>query len=328
MDYLKSDESDVDRNDSHDGNKREASNKHSHITLKHIPERDAPIQESKQPNMHSLNTHPSTQAIYTLKQFCLFTFCDMAHPSTFVVCCLSIYLSLCLPFYMYVKLNLSHRNLLELDTDIIATHGEYIEYLDVSHNRIARLEWLLQLPQLKCLIMDDNRLREAHFEKLKKMHLPNITTLTLNKNELSDLDTTAKILQYMFPNLEYLSLHGNPMCPDNLYLQPFSEFVPYEYAHYRSVLSKSLPRLKFLDHYALDSFPLAKHQQQSQQLPTFEQSHSISKDIWSKIKSLLLNNNNKNQYENNCYQPYPTTNNSAYKGLQSEGNRFITNSDL
>ncbi|XP_061391884.1 leucine-rich melanocyte differentiation-associated protein-like [Musca vetustissima] len=131
------------------------------------------------------------------------------------------------------ELNLSHRNLRELDTAIIAAHGECIEYLDISHNRVSRLEWLYQMPNLRCLIMDDNRLRENHFEKLKKVSLPKITTLTLNKNELSDLDSTAEMLKQIFPNLEYLSLHGNPMCPDDLCLQPFSEFVPYEYAHYR-----------------------------------------------------------------------------------------------
>lgn len=85
-----------------------------------------------------------------------------------------------------MQLNLSHRNLRELDANaLIATYGECIEYLDVSHNRITRLDWISQLPDLRCLIMDDNRLRESHFEKLKKVPLPKITTLTLNKNEVS-----------------------------------------------------------------------------------------------------------------------------------------------
>lgn len=150
-----------------------------------------------------------------------------------------------------------------LDSVIITSYAHSTEYLDLSHNRIHNLSWLYEFPHLKCLIMDDNRLREPHFEKLIQP-LTNLHTLMLNKNEvsrsccwtkkktlaqtkiiiicftapikllqLSDLKTTAGILQRIFPNVEYLSLHGNAMCPDNLLLQPFCEFVPYEYNHYR-----------------------------------------------------------------------------------------------
>uniref|UniRef100_A0A1I8N2H8 Leucine Rich repeat protein n=1 Tax=Musca domestica TaxID=7370 RepID=A0A1I8N2H8_MUSDO len=233
------------------------------------------------------------------------------------------------------ELNLSDRNLRELDTAIIATYGECIEHLDLSHNRITRLEWLYQMPNLRCLIMDDNRLRESHFEKLKKVPLPKITTLTLNKNELSDLDTTAEMLQQIFPNLEYLSLHGNPMCPDNLCLQPFSEFVPYEYAHYRDVLSKSLPHLKFLDHFSLDAKQLPKDshcikQDKSTQQPII----SFSGDLWSKLKNFLSvpnatnSNTGQNENGNRLVSSLAPSYDSTYKGVHSEGNRYITNSDL
>lgn len=88
---------------------------------------------------------------------------------------------------MSKQLILSHRNLRELDSSIIATFSNQdIEYIDISHNRITKLEWMYKFPHLRCLIMDDNRLREAHLEKLQ-VPLTTITTLTLNKNEVGSL---------------------------------------------------------------------------------------------------------------------------------------------
>lgn len=71
-----------------------------------------------------------------------------------------------------------------LDTATIASFAHRTEYLDLSHNRINNITWIYKFPNLKCLIMDDNRLREAHFEKLTQP-LTNIHTLMLNKNEVS-----------------------------------------------------------------------------------------------------------------------------------------------
>ncbi|KAM7363019.1 uncharacterized protein ACRADG_000086 [Cochliomyia hominivorax] len=252
------------------------------------------------------------------------------------------------------QLNLSHRNLRSLDAAIITKFAQTTEYLDLSHNRINNLNFLYKFSYLKCLIMDDNRLREAHFERLTKP-LSNIRTLMLNKNELSDLKTTASILQRIFPNVEYLSLHGNAMCPDNLLLQPFCEFVPYEYHHYRTVLRKTLPNLKFLDHFSLDSLDSAKtqdinHQQQQQYRQQHQQPRqtqvltSMTTDLWSKVKSFLTtnsnqtinefatattannNNNNTNHLSRHCASP--PSHDITYRGLNSEGNRYITNSDL
>ncbi|XP_065364482.1 leucine-rich melanocyte differentiation-associated protein [Calliphora vicina] len=244
------------------------------------------------------------------------------------------------------QLNLSHRNLRSLDSAIITSYAHCTEYLDLSHNRIHSLSWLYEFPHLKCLIMDDNRLREAHFEKLIRP-LTNLHTLMLNKNELSDLKMTAGILRRIFPNVEYLSLHGNAMCPDNLLLQPFCEFVPYEYNHYRTVLLKSLPNLKFLDHFSLDALHFNcqtattqinqqhQHRHQPRQNQQQQLLTSTSKDLWSKVKSFLTVNSSQTTTEfpttpnNNCVlHCASSSHDSSYCGTHSEGNRYITNSDL
>lgn len=92
-----------------------------------------------------------------------------------------------------MQLNLSHRNLRSLDSAIIASYGDCIEYLDLSHNRIKDLMFLYDFPHLKCLIMDDNRLRETHFDRLNRP-LTEIHTLMLNKNEVS----VNNYLDYIF----------------------------------------------------------------------------------------------------------------------------------
>ncbi|XP_037827137.1 uncharacterized protein LOC119615131 [Lucilia sericata] len=237
------------------------------------------------------------------------------------------------------QLNLSHRNLRCLDSATVASYAHCTEYLDLSHNRINNLTWLYEFPHLKCLIMDDNRLREAHFEKLQRP-LTNLHTLMLNKNELSDLQSTASILQRIFPNVEYLSLHGNAMCPDNLLLQPFCEFVPYEYNHYRTVLLHSLPNLKFLDHFSLDTAVHLKTSAQTNQLQEQHRHQSLQKqkqhqqqlltstpkDLWSKLKSFLTANSTRTTTEfstirnNNCAVLCASSpSEQTYSGIHSEG---------
>lgn len=95
-----------------------------------------------------------------------------------------------------------------------------------------------------------------------------------------------RLIRRFFPNLQYLSLHGNPICPDGLELQPFSGYLRYDYEYYRCVwllpvesifgiifaystrsnyIAQSLSKLKFLDHglvqrtYQYESFPLKSY---------------------------------------------------------------------
>lgn len=68
--------------------------------------------------------------------------------------------------------------------------------------------------------------------ELKKKSLTTCFVLPM-AFKLMDLQRTIKLLVNIFPNLEYLSLHGNPICPDELELQPFCEYVNYEYEYYR-----------------------------------------------------------------------------------------------
>ncbi|XP_014094618.1 leucine-rich melanocyte differentiation-associated protein [Bactrocera oleae] len=148
------------------------------------------------------------------------------------------------------ELILAHCHYVSLSAKIIELFGERTEYLDCSHNRLMNISHLYQFKNLKYIILDNNRLHETHFEQLQ-WSLPKVKVLMLNRNELMDLQKTIQLLASIFPNLEYLSLHGNPICPDELELQPFCEYVNYEYEYYRSQITSAFGKLKFLDHHDL-----------------------------------------------------------------------------
>ncbi|EDW98568.1 leucine-rich melanocyte differentiation-associated protein [Drosophila yakuba] len=162
------------------------------------------------------------------------------------------------------QLILVQQNLRTLPQELIRKHADYVEQLDLSHNCLKDLSWLADFEQLRHLVLDSNRMHEAHLRTLT-CPLPQLEVLMLNKNEFSDLPTTMRLIRKFFPNLQYLSLHGNPICPDGLELQPFSSYLRYDYEYYSNYIAQSLSKLKFLDHglvqrtYKYESFPLTNY---------------------------------------------------------------------
>ncbi|XP_017052375.1 leucine-rich melanocyte differentiation-associated protein isoform X1 [Drosophila ficusphila] len=162
------------------------------------------------------------------------------------------------------QLILVQQNLRTLPQELVRSHADHVEHLDLSHNCLKDLSWLGEFEHLRHLVLDSNRMHEAHLRTLTRP-LPQLEILMLNKNEFSDLPTTIRLIRRFFPNLEYLSLHGNPICPDGLELQPFSSYLRYDYEYYSNYIAQSLSKLKFLDHglvqrtYQYESFPLKSY---------------------------------------------------------------------
>ncbi|BFF92650.1 leucine-rich melanocyte differentiation-associated protein [Drosophila madeirensis] len=165
------------------------------------------------------------------------------------------------------QLILVQQNLRSLPQELVKQHAEHVELLDLSHNCLRDLSWLGEFEQLRHLVLDNNRLHEAQLRTLTQS-LPQLEVLMLNKNEFSDLPSTMRLIRRLFPNLQYLSLHGNPICPDGLELQPFSGYLRYDYAYYSNYIAQSLSKLKFLDHglvqrtYQYESFPISSYGKQ------------------------------------------------------------------
>ncbi|XP_064125148.1 leucine-rich melanocyte differentiation-associated protein isoform X6 [Loxodonta africana] len=102
------------------------------------------------------------------------------------------------------------------------------------------LEGLSSFHSLEELILDNNLLGDD----LVLPGLPRLHTLTLNKNQISDLECLLDHLAEVTPALEYLSLLGNVACPNELVSLEKDE---EDYKRYRYFVLHKLPNLKFLD---------------------------------------------------------------------------------
>ncbi|XP_005744890.1 leucine-rich melanocyte differentiation-associated protein [Pundamilia nyererei] len=102
------------------------------------------------------------------------------------------------------------------------------------------LAGLKMFTELEELIVDNNLLGND----LQLPRLPNLHTLTLNKNHLTDIEALLEHLADVTPSLEYLSLLGNEACPNQLVSPDKDED---DYQRYRYFVLYKLPQLKFLD---------------------------------------------------------------------------------
>ncbi|XP_050998857.1 leucine-rich melanocyte differentiation-associated protein [Acomys russatus] len=118
--------------------------------------------------------------------------------------------------------------------------GHFAKRLDLSFNLLRSLEGLSAFKSLEELILDNNLLGDD----LVLPGLPHLHTLTLNKNQITDLEYLLDHLAKVAPALEYLSLLGNVACPNELVS---SEKDEGDYKRYRCFVLHKLPNLKFLD---------------------------------------------------------------------------------
>ncbi|XP_058433958.1 leucine-rich melanocyte differentiation-associated protein isoform X1 [Marmota monax] len=109
-----------------------------------------------------------------------------------------------------------------------------------SDYSLGSLEGLSAFRSLEELILDNNLLGDD----LVLPGLPQLHTLTLNKNRITDLERLLDHLAEVTPALEYLSLLGNVACPNELVSLEKDE---EDYKRYRCFVLHKLPNLKFLD---------------------------------------------------------------------------------
>uniref|UniRef100_A0AAQ4RSB5 Leucine-rich melanocyte differentiation-associated protein n=1 Tax=Gasterosteus aculeatus aculeatus TaxID=481459 RepID=A0AAQ4RSB5_GASAC len=120
------------------------------------------------------------------------------------------------------------------------TYGHFARRLDLSFNLLRSLAGLEMFTALEELIVDNNLLGND----LLLPRLPNLHTLTLNKNKLTDIEDLLEHLADVTPSLVYLSLLGNEACPNQLVSPDKDED---DYQRYRYFVLHKLPQLKFLD---------------------------------------------------------------------------------
>jgi hypothetical protein len=136
------------------------------------------------------------------------------------------------------RLTLAYEGLTDVPRNLIEDYGGFVEILDLSHNKIANVDFLANFESLTTLILDHNLLTcDIIFPTV-----PTLTTLWLNHNLIDKLHPFTQNLSKSFPNLKFLSLMGNTGAPS--YLNGGSY---YEYLQYRLFVISWLPNLEHLD---------------------------------------------------------------------------------
>ncbi|XP_013137770.1 PREDICTED: leucine-rich repeat-containing protein C10orf11 homolog isoform X1 [Papilio polytes] len=136
------------------------------------------------------------------------------------------------------RLTLAYENLYEVPRTIVERFSDHIKYLDISHNKITNLDAVVHFKHLTSLIADTNPITE----NCVLPPLPKLQLLWLNHCKISSLYPWAGKLKESCPNLEYLSLMGNPAAPSY-----FNGGTFYEYLQYRLFLISKFPSLSHLD---------------------------------------------------------------------------------
>lgn len=113
-----------------------------------------------------------------------------------------------------------------------------IEYLDLTENNLDDLRFLIDLPNLRTLIVDKNRINSN--VKLPRLDL--LHTIWINHNQIANLSVFIQTLATQCPQLRYLSMMNNPAAPSFFNGGSYKQYV--DYRHY--VISQ-LPRLIMLD---------------------------------------------------------------------------------
>ncbi|XP_051030704.1 leucine-rich melanocyte differentiation-associated protein isoform X2 [Phodopus roborovskii] len=183
------------------------------------------------------------------------------------------------------------------------------------------LEGLSAFRSLEELILDNNLLGDD----LVLPRLPHLHTLTLNKNEISDLENLLDHLAKVTPALEYLSLLGNVACPNELVSLEKDED---DYKRYRCFVLHKLPNLKFLD---------------AQKVTRQEREEALVRGAFMKVVKPKAPSGDEAAFPESHlqYTPLPSASRELtshrgvlgkgryfYYGRNSEGNRFIRDDQL
>ena len=200
-------------------------------------------------------------------------------------------------------LNLSNRNFAEIPAWVDQQRN--VDYVDVSHNSLTDLRFLYGFNRLKVLSADYNEI--SSLQTCPK--LPNLDTLTLNSNQISDVDGLVHEILEKLPRLDNLSLMKNPCCP---YFN--IGVTEADITAYRLRIISKLPKLKILDGSAITS---------QERLDAVSYQNSASGAV-ERPSTLTYEEMEKKQGRVTAKVKKPSNKKKAI----SEGNRFITNEEL
>ncbi|XP_062512235.1 leucine-rich melanocyte differentiation-associated protein-like [Corticium candelabrum] len=136
------------------------------------------------------------------------------------------------------RLSLAYRGLTEVPKEVVASCSVELEELDLGNNRINDLRCLVHFGKMHSLILDRNELT-SH---TKLPFLPNLHTLWVNHNKISNLSVFVDNVAASCPNLAFLSMMNNEAAPSY-----FNQGTLEQYTDFRHYVISRLPSLKVLD---------------------------------------------------------------------------------
>ncbi|XP_059056670.1 leucine-rich melanocyte differentiation-associated protein-like [Achroia grisella] len=210
----------------------------------------------------------------------------------------------------------------KIPTALQKMYGSKVKYLDLSYNSIETLKGLEQFNRLEELILDNNKLGD----NITFPHLPYLRTLSLNNNQITDLDMLINKVNEHFPSLNYLSLLSNKACPNQL---SDLDKDDSDYQRYRYFVIHKLPQLRFLDSRRVSSSEwreaatrgefMRVRRPPDDVIDTPERQLAQTQTLRPLPVDFAALGKHKGAYGKIHYK---------YTGKHSEGNRFIVNSDL
>eukprot|EP01060_Flectonema_neradi_P037072 TRINITY_DN7363_c0_g4_i1.p1 TRINITY_DN7363_c0_g4~~TRINITY_DN7363_c0_g4_i1.p1 ORF type:complete len:413 (+),score=96.46 TRINITY_DN7363_c0_g4_i1:48-1241(+) len=143
------------------------------------------------------------------------------------------------------KLAMVHRELRALPEEFFENCDSVIS-IDLSHNKLpdSAVGKFGSFESLTTLILDDNR-----FANFLLPYMPKLTFLSLNNNHIKELESIVLVLSTRCPELQTLSLVGNPCVPS----YEFQVQNPQAYTQYRLFIIGYFKSLKFLDFAEIDA---------------------------------------------------------------------------
>lgn len=194
------------------------------------------------------------------------------------------------------KLTLAYERLYEIPKTIVERFSDHIKYLDISHNKITNLDALVYFKNLTSLIADDNPITE----NCNLPPLPKLELLWLNRCKIASLYPWVSKLKESCPNLQFLSLMGNPAAPSY-----FNGGTFYEYLQYRLFVISQFSSLNHLDDRRVTEDQMLEAQRLYKR-PFFERivkpaglSQLVNKSVtWNSVQNKLTNFWSKDKQSN------------------------------
>ncbi|KAN0016431.1 hypothetical protein ACTFIU_006398 [Dictyostelium citrinum] len=137
------------------------------------------------------------------------------------------------------RLDLAYRDIIEINPQIVDRFGPYVKELDLSNNNLEKDLTILEgFKRLTTLVLDNNRITHH----IKFPLLPQLHTLWINSNQISNLSVFVDKVCESFPNLRTFSMLKNEACPNF-----FNGHSLREYKDYRLYIISRLKCVQILD---------------------------------------------------------------------------------